>query len=84
MYDEAVDGTGGLADGLADAIERTARWHAGSCDLGDPMTPSATVAVLRVHEREQRLEWLVLADATVALDLPSGPFASPPTTGCPR
>ena len=76
MYDEAVDGTDGLADGLATAIERTARRHAGSCDLGDPMTPSATVAVLRVRQQEQRLEWLVLADATVALDLPTGPLTA--------
>lgn len=62
----------GLDECLADAIEEVAALHGGACDLGDPMTPSATVAAVRI--REDQVEWLVLADATVALDLaPTAP-----------
>ncbi|MEV4556138.1 protein phosphatase 2C domain-containing protein [Kitasatospora sp. NPDC049285] len=59
-----------LTECLADALAETAGLHAGGCDLGDPMTPSATVAVVR--RRGERLEWLVLADSTVLLDLADG------------
>ncbi|MFJ1752210.1 integrase [Kitasatospora sp. NPDC088134] len=62
-----------LTEGLAAALDTTARRHGPGCDLGHPMTPTATVAVLRHHE--DRLDWLVLADSTVLLDLPGGPLA---------
>ncbi|QMU79763.1 integrase [Streptacidiphilus sp. PB12-B1b] len=69
-----VAGGGQGLDGcLADAVEEVAAMHGGGCDLGDPMTPSATVAAVRFREDGAGLlEWLVLADATVVLDL-AGP-----------
>ncbi|MFK4118462.1 hypothetical protein [Streptomyces longwoodensis] len=54
-----------LADGLADALERVAAEHP-ECDLDDPGTPSATVAVLR--HRHEALDHLVLADSPIVLE----------------
>lgn len=54
-----------LTDGLADAIERVAELHRG-CDLGNPGTPSATVAILRSNS--ESLDYLVLADSPVAFE----------------
>lgn len=59
-----------LTDCLADALADVAALHGPSCDLGHPMTPTATVALLR--RRDERLDWLALADSTVLLDLPDG------------
>ncbi|RKE20995.1 protein phosphatase 2C domain-containing protein [Streptomyces sp. TLI_171] len=59
-----------LTECLADALTETAAAHGPRCDLGHPMTPTATVAVLR--RRDEQLDWLVLADSTLLLDLPSG------------
>ncbi|BAJ30636.1 MULTISPECIES: protein phosphatase 2C domain-containing protein [Kitasatospora] len=69
----AQDGRRPLADCLADGLAETARRHGPGCDLADPMTPTAAVALLR--RTEDRLEWLVLADCTVLLDLDDGPRA---------
>ncbi|MFI7612192.1 protein phosphatase 2C domain-containing protein [Nonomuraea terrae] len=55
---------------LEAAIERTARAHAGTCDLGNPDSPSATVAMVRV--RSGRLEYLVLGDSPVVLAFADG------------
>jgi hypothetical protein len=44
--------------------------HAGTCDLGHPGSPSATVAILR--EQPDTVEYLVLGDTTVLLDEPAG------------
>ncbi|MEV7241641.1 hypothetical protein AB0N92_10395 [Streptomyces sp. NPDC093248] len=54
-----------LADGLADAIERVAELHP-ECDLDNPGTPSATVAILR--ENTESLDHLVLADSPIVFD----------------
>lgn len=54
-----------LTTGLADALEQVAALHS-ECDLGNPGTPSATVAVLR--QREGVLDHLVLADSPVVLE----------------
>ncbi|MFJ3985924.1 protein phosphatase 2C domain-containing protein [Streptomyces fungicidicus] len=54
-----------LPDGLATALERVAALHP-ECDLVDPGTPSATVAVLR--QRHEVLEYLVLADSPVVFE----------------
>ncbi|MFI1046810.1 hypothetical protein ACH4U3_13490 [Streptomyces griseoruber] len=54
-----------LAAGLAGALERVAALHP-KCDLGNPGTPSATVAILR--ERRGFLDHLVLADSPVVLE----------------
>ncbi len=53
-----------LSDGLADALERVAHLHP-RCDLKNPGTPSATVAVLR--RRYEVLDHLVLADSPIVL-----------------
>lgn len=58
-----------LADGLASALERVAALHP-QCDLADPGTPSATVAVLR--QRHAELDYLVLADSPVVLEKVEG------------
>ncbi|MFF7529632.1 hypothetical protein ACFZB2_11120 [Streptomyces bobili] len=58
-----------LADGLADAIARVAELHPG-CDLNNPGTPSATVAILR--ENSGSIDHLVLADSPVVFDGPDG------------
>lgn len=54
-----------LSDGLADALDRVAATHP-ECDLGNPGTPSATVAILR--HRSGVLDHLVLADSPIVLD----------------
>ncbi|MEU1261472.1 hypothetical protein ABZ473_05185 [Streptomyces cellulosae] len=58
-----------LPDGLASALERVAAMHP-ECDLANPGTPSATVAVLR--QRYGVLDYLVLADSPVVLEGTSG------------
>lgn len=58
-----------LSDGLADALEQVAALHP-ECDLSDPGTPSATVAILR--HRYAVLDHLVLADSPIVLDGPKG------------
>ncbi|SDL62881.1 Protein phosphatase 2C [Nonomuraea maritima] len=54
-----------LTEILAHAIARTARAHEGACDLGNPDSPSATVAVVRA--RAGRVDHLVLGDSPVVL-----------------
>jgi hypothetical protein len=55
-----------LTDVLGEAISSTTQSHADTCDITHPGTPSATVAMLR--SRPDSLQWLVLGDATVALE----------------
>ncbi|MCX5226288.1 protein phosphatase 2C domain-containing protein [Streptomyces sp. NBC_00233] len=55
-----------LQDALALAITHTADLHRGTCAVDDALSPSATVAVLRV--REGSVEWLVLGDCTLLLE----------------
>lgn len=55
-----------LAELLAAAIRDVRSAHGGGCDLGDPDSPSAAVALLR--RRGPALDWLVLADCAVVLD----------------
>ncbi|MCF2526603.1 protein phosphatase 2C domain-containing protein [Yinghuangia soli] len=59
-----------LTDCLADAITATAAQHADTCDLDHPGTPSATVIVAR--QVAEQLEYLVLADSTLAIETPDG------------
>jgi hypothetical protein len=49
------------------AIKATCESHAATCDLANPDSPSATVVMLREHAG--RLDWLVLADSPLVLDL---------------
>ncbi|MEU0603600.1 hypothetical protein ABZ484_36060 [Streptomyces sp. NPDC006393] len=58
-----------LAAGLASALERVAALHP-ECDLSNPGTPSATVAILR--QRESFLDHLVLADSPIVLEEAGG------------
>jgi Protein phosphatase 2C len=58
------------ADSLAQAITDVAAVHAGTCDLGHPGSPSATVAILR--EQPRAIDCLVLGDTTILLEEPSG------------
>ncbi|MCX4235371.1 protein phosphatase 2C domain-containing protein [Streptomyces ortus] len=60
-----VDPERSLSTGLADALEHVAAEHP-ECDLGNPGTPSATVAVLR--QREGFFDHLVLADSPIVLE----------------
>ncbi|MEU2956288.1 hypothetical protein [Streptomyces xanthochromogenes] len=54
-----------LTIGLASALERVAALHP-ECDLANPGTPSATVAVLR--QQEGGFDHLVLADSPIILE----------------
>lgn len=54
-----------LTDVLAAAIEEVCAAHASTCDLHNPDSPSATVAVLR--RRGEALEHLVLGDSPIVL-----------------
>jgi hypothetical protein len=49
---------------LEAAIARVAETHQGTCDLSNPLTPGAQVAIVR--ETGPRIEYLVLGDAAVA------------------
>lgn len=55
-----------LADSLADAISHVNALHVDTCDLTSPGVPAAAVAILRA--RGDRVEHLVLADTTVAIE----------------
>jgi hypothetical protein len=54
------------AEALEVAIARTAESHRSTCDLSNPATPSAAVAILRC--RPDVTQYLVLADTTIILD----------------
>ena len=66
----ADDNGSDLRDILARSIDETADAHRDTCDLDDPGTPSATVVVTRFSPR--RVEYLVLADSVLVVDLASG------------
>jgi hypothetical protein len=55
---------------LADAIEQVTSEHRHTCDVADPISPSASVAVLRLSE--DLAEHLVLGDSFVVLELTRG------------
>lgn len=65
----ARDDAAPLAEVLESAIEETRAAHSGACDLGNPDSPSATVAMVRVGGR---VEYLVLGDSTVVLSQVGG------------
>jgi hypothetical protein len=50
---------------LAEAIKATSETHGGSCDLDNPDSPSATVAMMRWSG--STVEWLALADSPLLL-----------------
>ncbi|MFJ7194948.1 MULTISPECIES: integrase [unclassified Streptomyces] len=55
---------------LAEAIERVTDDHRDTCDVADPVSPSAAVAVLRLSG--DRVDHLVLGDAFLVLDAVDG------------
>ena len=55
---------------LATAIEDTRNAHAGSCDLANPDSPSATVSIVRVTGGG--LDYLTLGDSAIAVWEPPG------------
>lgn len=64
----ALEPDGALTDLLAAAIKATCEAHAADgCDLTNPDSPSATVTMLR--RRAADLDWLVLCDSPLLLDL---------------
>jgi hypothetical protein len=56
----------GLPGMLGQAIATTAARHAETCDLDDPATPSAAVAMVRATS--SGLDYLVLSDAVVVIE----------------
>ena len=57
-----------LSSVLADAIDHLAAEHRRTCDIADPSSPQATVALIRVDS--ERAEYLVLAHSYVLLGGP--------------
>ncbi len=58
------------ADALTAAITETAAAHSETCDLDHPATPSAAIAIAQAHG--DYLRYLVLGDATLAIDMTDG------------
>lgn len=59
-----------LAELLSRGIERVSQMHAGTCDLGHPATPGATVIIAR--QSGDTLEYLVLCDSVLVLQPRAG------------
>jgi hypothetical protein len=59
-----------LAAILAAAIEEIAAGHRGTCDITNPSSPQATVAIARAHRG--RLDYLLLADSFLVADRAAG------------
>ena len=59
-----------LAELLSRGIERVSQMHAGTCDLGHPATPGATVIIAR--QCGDALEYLVLCDSVLVLQPRAG------------
>jgi hypothetical protein len=57
-----------LADLLAEAIEEVTDAHRDTCDVTDPSSPSATVAMLRIDGG--RADYLVLSDTFIVFERP--------------
>ncbi len=55
---------------LAEAIEQVTNVHRDTCDVADPISPSATVAILRLSGG--LAEYLVLGDSVLVLDRTDG------------
>ena len=53
-----------LREILAASIQAVGLRHADTCDLRNPVSPGATVAIVR--HRDHEVEWLLLGDCTIA------------------
>src|SRR5699024_8658545 len=60
-------GSAPLPDLLAESIAAVTAAHAPMCDTSNPASPSSTVALVR--ERNDQVDYLVLADSPVILDV---------------
>ncbi len=60
----------GLPALLAEAIEQVTDDHRDTCDVADPISPSATVAIVRLSGG--RIDHLVLGDSVLVLDRADG------------
>ncbi|WP_406305030.1 protein phosphatase 2C domain-containing protein [Streptomyces sp. NBC_00885] len=65
LHRRATEQRTSLTECLADSIHHVSQLHASTCDLNDPMTPTATVAMARI--RSESLEWLALSDSTIVI-----------------
>jgi hypothetical protein len=63
---EATDRTRSLSEALAAAITMTNARHAGTCDLSNSGTPSATVVAVRMAG--ESLDYLVLCDSVLIVE----------------
>ncbi len=61
-----------LAASLSHAISEVAELHRNTCDLSHQGSPCATVTMVR--QRERQLEYLVLSDSPLVIDLADGPM----------
>lgn len=74
----SLTGDRSLSALLAEAIEEVTDHHRNTCDVTDPISPSATVAVLRVSGGQSggqsggHVEYLVLGDSFLVLDRAHG------------
>jgi hypothetical protein len=66
------DTTTSLREVLAEAIEQVTSWHRDTCDVRDPSSPSATVAMVRCADG--RVDHLVLGDSVVVVEHRAGPL----------
>ncbi|MGW0807298.1 integrase [Nonomuraea sp. NPDC002799] len=55
-----------LPELLAEAIQQATDDHRDTCDVADPISPSATVAILRLSDH--LIDYLVLGDSVIVLD----------------
>jgi hypothetical protein len=56
-----------LSEALAETITAVRAAHESTCDLNNPDSPSSTVAVVR--QRSEKLDYLVLGDSPLLLDI---------------
>jgi len=66
MVDRLVTTDDSLPDIVAAAIEVTRNRHSTTCDIGNPASPSSTVAILR--RRRDEFEYLTLADSPIVVE----------------
>jgi len=57
-----------LDDLLAAAIDETCKAHGGTCDLGNPDSPSSTISIVRI--RRGTLDYLTLGDSPLVIRAP--------------
>lgn len=62
-----------LTEVVREAIRLTMADHGPTCDLADPLSPGAALALVRIQA--EIVEWLVLGDCAVAVDRISSPDA---------